>query len=124
VGQREREASPQTLMTPIWSPEAIADLVALWAYIEEDNPDCLRGPKWDDQVGFRNTRTRDPEDAVHRAVPAGWQHDPDSARLPRRTSMAQDLLRNLHPFPLGVPAANSGSNGNRCKALHRFWRHR
>jgi toxin ParE1/3/4 len=25
-------------MTPIWSPEAIADLVALRAYIEEDNP--------------------------------------------------------------------------------------
>jgi len=25
-------------MTPIWSPEAIADLVALRAYIEQDNP--------------------------------------------------------------------------------------
>ncbi len=25
-------------MTPIWSPEAIADLVALRAYVEEDNP--------------------------------------------------------------------------------------
>jgi len=25
-------------MTPIWSPQAIADLVALRAYIEEDNP--------------------------------------------------------------------------------------
>jgi len=38
VGQREREARPQTLTTPIWSPEAIADLVALRAYVEEDNP--------------------------------------------------------------------------------------
>jgi toxin ParE1/3/4 len=38
VGQREREASPQTLMTPIWSPEAIADLVALRAYIAENDP--------------------------------------------------------------------------------------
>jgi len=25
-------------MTPIWSPQAIADLVALRAYIEEHNP--------------------------------------------------------------------------------------
>jgi toxin ParE1/3/4 len=25
-------------MTPIWSPEAIADLMALRAYIEQDNP--------------------------------------------------------------------------------------
>jgi toxin ParE1/3/4 len=25
-------------MTPIWSPEAIVDLVALRAYIEQDNP--------------------------------------------------------------------------------------
>jgi hypothetical protein len=25
-------------LTPIWSPEAIADLVALRAYIEQDDP--------------------------------------------------------------------------------------
>jgi hypothetical protein len=25
-------------MTPIWSPEAVADLVALRAYVEQDNP--------------------------------------------------------------------------------------
>ncbi len=42
MGQREREASPQTLMTPIWSPEAIADLVALRAHIEQDNPSAAQ----------------------------------------------------------------------------------
>lgn len=29
-------------MTPIWSPEAIADLAALRAYIEQDNPAAAR----------------------------------------------------------------------------------
>lgn len=29
-------------MTPIWSPEAIADLVALRTYIERDNPAAAR----------------------------------------------------------------------------------
>ena len=29
-------------MTPIWSPEAIADLTALRAYIAEDNPAAAR----------------------------------------------------------------------------------
>ncbi|WP_315704379.1 MULTISPECIES: type II toxin-antitoxin system RelE/ParE family toxin [unclassified Bradyrhizobium] len=29
-------------MTPVWSPEAIADLVALRAYIAQDNPTAAR----------------------------------------------------------------------------------
>ncbi|MCC6775905.1 MAG: type II toxin-antitoxin system RelE/ParE family toxin [Hyphomicrobiales bacterium] len=29
-------------MTPIWSPEAVADLVALRAYIEQDDPAAAR----------------------------------------------------------------------------------
>jgi len=38
LGQCEREANPQEFMTPIWSPEAIADLAALRAYIAQDDP--------------------------------------------------------------------------------------
>jgi plasmid stabilization system protein ParE len=56
-------------MTPIWSPEAIADLVALRAYIEQDDPAAAQrvalhiihsvetllpnSPGWGGQVGFR-----------------------------------------------------------------------
>jgi toxin ParE1/3/4 len=29
-------------MTPIWSPQAIADLAALRAYIEQDNPEAAQ----------------------------------------------------------------------------------
>ena len=36
--QQKRAADPQALMTPVWSPEAIDDLAALRAYIEQDNP--------------------------------------------------------------------------------------
>jgi toxin ParE1/3/4 len=38
LGQREREANAHEFMTPIWSPESIADLVALRAYIAQDDP--------------------------------------------------------------------------------------
>ena len=38
MGQCEREANAQEFMTPIWSPEAIADLAALRAYIAQDDP--------------------------------------------------------------------------------------
>jgi plasmid stabilization system protein ParE len=56
-------------MTPIWSPEAIADLVGLRAYIEQDDPGAAQrvalhiihnvetllptAPKWGGRVGFR-----------------------------------------------------------------------
>jgi toxin ParE1/3/4 len=38
LGQRDGKAGTEALMTLIWSPEAIADLAALRAYIEQDNP--------------------------------------------------------------------------------------
>ena len=38
MGKREREAGTQAFMSPIWSPEAIADLAALRAYIAQDDP--------------------------------------------------------------------------------------
>ena len=38
LGQPQRAADPQALMTPVWSAEAIDDLAALRAYIEQDNP--------------------------------------------------------------------------------------
>ena len=43
MGKRERETGPQEagskeFMNPIWSPEAIADLAALRAYIAQDDP--------------------------------------------------------------------------------------
>jgi toxin ParE1/3/4 len=38
LGQHERAADPQALMIPIWSPEAIDDLAALRAYIQQDDP--------------------------------------------------------------------------------------
>jgi toxin ParE1/3/4 len=38
LGKREREAGAQEFMNPIWSPEAIADLAALRAYIAQDDP--------------------------------------------------------------------------------------
>ena len=38
MGKREREAGAQEFMNPIWSPEAIADLAALRAYIAQDDP--------------------------------------------------------------------------------------
>lgn len=86
-------------MTPIWSPEAIADLVALRVYIEQDDPAAAQhvalhiihnveallpnSPEMGRPVpGYGNTRTGDPEDAIHRAVPSGWQRDPCPAHLP------------------------------------------
>jgi plasmid stabilization system protein ParE len=97
-------------MTPVWSPEAIDDLAALRANIEQDNPAAAR------RVVLRiienvetllpnnpemgrpgrvsgNTRTRDPEDPVYRSVPSGWQHAPDAAHLSRCSSMAERLLK-------------------------------
>ncbi len=38
MGKREREAGAPEFMNPIWSPEAIADLAALRAYIAQDDP--------------------------------------------------------------------------------------
>ena len=38
LGKRERETGAQEVMNPIWSPEAIADLAALRAYIAQDDP--------------------------------------------------------------------------------------
>ena len=38
MGKREREAGTQAFMSPIWSPEAIADLEALRDYIAQDDP--------------------------------------------------------------------------------------
>ena len=38
LGKREREAGAWEFMNPIWSPEAIADLAALRAYIAQDDP--------------------------------------------------------------------------------------
>jgi hypothetical protein len=56
-------------MIPVWSPEAINGLVALRAYIEQDDPKALNAsrfttsgtsnnyfratPRWDDPAGFR-----------------------------------------------------------------------
>ncbi len=41
-GQRDGKTDTEALMTLIWSPEAIADLAALRAYIEQDNPAAQR----------------------------------------------------------------------------------
>src|SRR3990167_5363868 len=40
MGRQERATGAQALprMTPVWSPEAIDDLVSLRAYISEDDP--------------------------------------------------------------------------------------
>ena len=38
MGKRERETGAQEFMNPIWSPEAIADLAALRAYIAQHDP--------------------------------------------------------------------------------------
>jgi plasmid stabilization system protein ParE len=52
-------------MIPVWSPEAIDDLVALRAYIEQDDPDAAQRvavriiqtiepiPRWGDPAEFR-----------------------------------------------------------------------
>ena len=37
LGQQERAADPKALMILVWSPEAINDLAALRAYIEQDD---------------------------------------------------------------------------------------
>ena len=38
MGKRGRETGAQAFMNPIWSPEAIADLPALWDYIAQEDP--------------------------------------------------------------------------------------
>ena len=59
-------------MTPVWSPEAIDDLAALRAYIEQDDPAAAqrvalhivqnvetllpKSPKWGDPAEFRGQR--------------------------------------------------------------------
>ena len=42
LGQQRRAADPQALMIPVWSPEAIDNLAALRAYIEQDDPAAAR----------------------------------------------------------------------------------
>jgi plasmid stabilization system protein ParE len=96
-------------MTPVWSPEAINDLIALRAYIEQDDPAAAQrvalhivrnvetllpnNPRSGDLAEFRDARTRDPENALYRSVPSGWQHGPDPAHLPRASSMARGTLK-------------------------------
>ncbi len=42
LGNQEGAARAQTLMIPVWSPNAIDDLVALRAYIEQENTAAAR----------------------------------------------------------------------------------
>ena len=83
-------------MTLIWSPEAIADLVALRAYIEQDDPAAAQRVSLhiihivetllpnSPEMGRpgRVPGTRELVIALHRAVPPGRQNDPTPAHLP------------------------------------------
>jgi plasmid stabilization system protein ParE len=97
-------------MIPVWSPEAIDDLSALRAYIEQDDPAAaqrvalhivtnvetlLANKSGNGATRPRagNARTRDTKDTIHRAVPLGRQHDSGSAHFPRCASMARGSLK-------------------------------
>src|SRR6266853_340899 len=98
-------------MTPVWSPEAINDLVALRAYIEQDDPAAAQRvalhivqnietlPSEHPRNGATrpsagHTRTCDPEDALYRALPFDREHGPDSPYLPQCSSVARSTLKD------------------------------
>src|SRR3979409_471717 len=103
-------------MTPVWSPEAINDLVALRAYIEQDDPNSRTERCTSHRPEHRNitsehprngatrpsaghTRTCDPEDALYRALPFGREHGPDSPYLPQCSSVARSTLKDTSLGP-------------------------
>ena len=103
-------------MTPVWSPEAINDLAALRAYIEQDDPAAAQrvalhivknvetllpnNPAMGRPGRVPGTRELVIPKTLYCAVPLGRQHDPDSPGLPRESPMARSTLKDsITPSP-------------------------
>ena len=100
-------------MTPVWSPEAINDLVALRAYIEQDDPAAaqrvalhiVQNIETLLEMGRpgRVPGTRElviPKTPFIGALPFGQEHGPDSPYLPQCSSVARSTLKRYLPWTM------------------------
>jgi len=103
-------------MTPVWSPEAINDLVALRAYIEQDDPAAAQRvalhivqnietllpstPEMGRPGRVPGTRELViPKTPFIGALPFGREHGPDSPYLPQCSSVARSTLKDTSLGP-------------------------